>query len=668
MNFRFLAVFLFLPLSLIKPGNVFVNQAGYLPNLNKFVYATQHADSFFVVEKGSSKVFFHGNLNFITSNDPSTGLTIYRGDFSSFTRPGIYFIRTSVGDSSVYFAISDTVFKDTFYKSLKGFYFQRCGMALLPQFAGVYARAICHINDGYFHPSTGKTGFASTTGGWHDAGDYGKYVVNAGISVGTLLMAYEYFPTKFNSDDLNIPESGNSIPDILDEVHYELNWLLKMQDTNGGVYFKVTHETFEPFEMPSSDTGTRYIYQISSTATADFAAVMARAARIYSSFDKNFSNQCLTAAQNAWGFLQQNPSIVPPGGFHNPAGTSTGEYGDGNDSDERLWASAELFATTGNSTYNTFFVNNYTTGGIFNSEMSWPDVKSMAQLTYLFCNQSSADNSAKANLNISLGNLCSTYLDKINNEGLRVALNPGEYYWGSNSEVLNRAIMLILGYVQTNNKDYYNAALDQLNYILGVNGNNISYVTGTGTFSPMHPHHRPSASDGIVNPIPGLMVGGPNQYLNDNVLSSHFSSSTPPALCYIDDQNSYASNEIAINWNAPLVFVAGYFNGQGHISGIKIESPNIPYEINIGQNYPNPFNGGTRIKFSLKKDDDIYFNIYNAAGELIFEKDLGMINSGQHEISWDGKDSNSNFVSSGVYFYSVSGKEKSPSKKMIYLK
>ena len=174
------------------------------------------------------------------------------------------------------------LYDDVYKKSLKGYYFQRCGTALLQPHAGVYYHAACHPGDGFYHSSTGQSGFRLTTGGWHDAGDYGKYVVNSGITVGTLLLAYERFPEKFNQDNLNIPESGNGVPDLLDEVRYELEWLLKMQNENGGVYFKITKEQFESFIMPQNDSGIRYIHVLSSTATGNFAAMMARAARTLS--------------------------------------------------------------------------------------------------------------------------------------------------------------------------------------------------------------------------------------------------------------------------------------------------------------------------------------------------------------------------------------------------
>jgi endoglucanase len=663
-------VLILLPFAIAKPGNVFVNQVGYLPNVVKYVYATQQADSFYVIEKSSNKIFYSSNLLFLTSDDPNTGLAIYRGDFSTFSRPGVYFIKTKRGDVSFNFTISDSVYKDLTYKSLKGFYFQRCGMSILTQYAGIYARSACHLNDGYYHSTTGKSGFLETKGGWHDAGDYGKYVVNAGISVGTLLMAYEYFPSKFTFDNLNIPESGNSIPDILDEVRYELNWLLKMQDSSGGVYFKETRETFAPFEMPNLDTEKRYIYQISSTATGDFAAVMARAARVYSVFDNNFSDTCLKAAEKAWAFLKQNPTIVPSSGFKNPGGTNTGEYGDGNDSDERLWAAAELFAATGDSVYNNYFISHYTQNGLFSYEMSWQNVNSMAQLTYLFCKQNNINEFVKNNLSISLNNLCSKYLSISSKDYLNVDLKPGEFSWGSNSKVLNRAIILIMGYNQTDNVNYYNSAIEQLNYILGLNGNNISYVTGVGSVSPMHPHHRPSASDGVLNPVPGLMAGGPDQYLEDAALTSAYTSRTPPELCYLDSQDSYASNEIAINWNAPLVFVSGFFTNTS-VSTINKLNYAVPSDFKVYQNFPNPFNPTTKIKFSIPNINNKYtsstqnitLKVYDSLGREITTLINSELGPGIYEVSFNGLN-----LSSGEYFYQLKFGEFTSTKKMILLK
>ena len=463
-------VFTIFALSFLSVGfgqNILINQVGYLPDQLKIVYFTQPTDSFFVVEKNNNRIVFRGKPVLHVSNDLATGMIIYTGDFSSVTKDGVYQVKTSTQDTSFSFSISPGVFNEVYDKSMKGFYYQRCGTALLAANAGAYARPACHLNDAVFHSTTGKTGSMNEVGGWHDAGDYGKYVVNAGISVGTLLMAFEQFPDNFKSDNLNIPESGNSVPDILDEVKYELNWLLKMQDSSdGGVYFKVTPQNFCGFIMANTDNSVRYIYQKSSTATADFAAMTAVAARLYLPFDSAFASKCLSAAKKAWQYLQANPSIVPPGGFHNPTGTYTGEYGDGNDSDERLWAAVELYNTTGSSDYQNYFLNNYQSVGLIYYAMSWGSVSTLADVEYLLSKQPDADSTAKSNIKNSLINYCDQLCKISQADGFNVTLKTSDYYWGSNSVALNNAILLIIGYRISDNKNFYNTALEQLNYIL----------------------------------------------------------------------------------------------------------------------------------------------------------------------------------------------------------
>jgi endoglucanase len=569
MDIKFTSIFLITISSYLFAQDIFVNQVGYLAGRQKLVYFNQPADSFYLLDKTSGKVQFKGEINTSKINDSATGMNVYYGDFSLFTKEGIYEIKNDLDQISYPFEISSNPFIDVFKKSLKGFYFQRCGTKLLPDNAGKYARPACHLNDGVFEPSTGLTGSRSATGGWHDAGDFGKYVVSAGITVGTLLLGYEMFPDNFNSDDLNIPESGNSIPDLLDEVKYELEWLLKMQDSDGGVFFKVTPQHFAGFIMPESDSSVRYIYQKSSAATGDFTALMSMAARIYSPFDSSFAFECLEASKKSWQYLEANSSIIPAGGFHNPSGTGTGQYGDRNDSDERLWAAAELFITTGDSTYGNYISDHYQEFKLLNSTLTWPNVAPLAELDYLFSHQPKTDTAVKSKLENGLINYCSKLYAITKNDGFNVSLNLFEYNWGSNGVVMNNAVMLIMGYELTGNKNFLNAALEQYNYILGCNGNNISYITGTGSKCVMHPHHRTSAADGIAEPVPGLLAGGPDRYLTDKVLKSKFSSSTPPALCYSDTQESYASNEIAVNWNAPLVFVAGFFNGDKYITELN---------------------------------------------------------------------------------------------------
>ncbi|HSQ74308.1 MAG TPA: glycoside hydrolase family 9 protein, partial [Bacteroidota bacterium] len=544
----------------LAAGVVGVNQAGYTRLAPKIAILSQYADSVFVVAADSRAVVLRVATGLAGLGDPATGIDLYSADCSSLVQPGTYFLRTSAGDSSVVFTVGDSVYVPLFRASLKGFYYQRCGMSLSPLHAGDWWHLACHTTtDAAFHATAESTGTIASVGGWHDAGDYGKYIVNAGISVGTLLLAYEYFPGRFRADDLRIPESGNGVPDILDEARFELKWMQTMQAASGGVYFNITKTQFESFVMPQNDTGQRYIYRLSSTATGNFAAVMARAARVYHAYDSLFASSCLSAARQAWSYLLAHPAIVPTGGFTNPAGTVTGEYGDGNDSDERLWAAAELYLATGDSAAHDYFLNSYQTPGVITGTMTWGDVRALAQCTYLRGSRSGINTAAQDRIRQSLLSYCTTLVRFRDESGFRAAIRNADYNWGSNSQVLNNALLLILGRTEGGAEVFAQAALDQLHYVLGVNIHGFSFVTGTGTQATRFPHHRPSGSDGIAAPVPGLLAGGPNRNVSqDPVLAARFAAGTPPARCYVDDQGSYASNEIAINWNAPLVAVAGY--------------------------------------------------------------------------------------------------------------
>lgn len=666
-NFNWIAGIIFLLLlqqTEAQAALVLVNQVGYPTSAAKYVFTDQQADSFWVVSTAGRQRVFSEKLILHKSNDPSTGLTIYRGEFTPLNLPGEYVIEISGGLQSAVFAVNDSVYTDVYDKSLKALYFQRCGVELKSDFAGVYKHAICHSVDGLFHSTADSSGYMQAKGGWHDAGDFGKYVVPGAVAAAQLLMTYEYFPEKSGLDHLNIPESGNQIPDILDEARFELEWLLKMQRKNGAVFFKVTPKQFAGFIMPNKDMSTRYIYQPSSTATADFAAIMSRAARQFASYDSSFAQTCLSAAEKAWKYLAANPDIFPAGGFKNPDDTGTGEYGDGNDADERLWAAAELFLTTGGSAYHDYYLSHFNKVELFTRTMSWSSVAAMANLTYLMGERNGMSASTKTQLQTALLNYCQNLINERNSSGLHVLLKQGEYNWGCNSAAMNKAILLIFAYELSGNQVFRNVALDQLHYILGVNAHTMTFVSGVGERSPMNPHHRPSASDGITAPVPGMLAGGANQYLQDDVLKSNFNSSTPPALCYIDHLGSYASNEIAVYWNSPLIFVAAYFLEHLQTSIREGGFGAIPKSIDLQQNYPNPFNGSTVLRMNLPNQEKIALKIFDASGQMIFLDRLGALARGEFSYQWQPPRG----LSSGVYFVFAEGASRSSVRKMVYLK
>jgi len=544
-----------------------VNQIGYLPSYPKiFFVTTQTCGEFVIKNVKTDNEVYRSTLTYL-GYDSSSGDYLWEGDFSSVTEPGEYYIYISSLGKSYNFKISEDVYFELFYKTMRGFLLQRCGIKLSePE----YSHNACHLDDGKLFLS-GKDKKVDATGGWHDAGDYGKYIVNLGVSVGTLLQIYFLNKQKFKDNQLSLPygESYNNIPDILDEIKYGIKWIFAMQDEiTGGVYHKLTAKNFEPMNiLPEQDYSERYIIDLSlnlststptTAATGNFIGMLAAAYRAFKDYDLSFAEKCLSKAEKSWEFLKNNPTIVPQGGFRNPAGVSTGEYGDSNDTDERLWAAAELFASTSKQEYNEYFINNYTR---ITSPTSWSNLKNLAVYTYYFAEN--ADVSLKQQIKNDIISYADSLIQRINSNYYKVVLRNTEYYWGSNSVVLNYAIDLIFAYEITKDEKYKLAALEQLHYILGRNPTNYCYVTGLGTKSPKNIHHRPSVA--INKAIPGFLVGGPNSRGNDNTMREYIQTySPPPAKCYLDDTSAYSVNEIAINWNAPIVFLSAYFLPQDY--------------------------------------------------------------------------------------------------------
>lgn len=564
------------PLTAAPSPFVRVDQVGYLPTETKFgVVVSASATGPFDVRRVSDDAsVFSGSLA-AAFTDLDSGDSIRTADFSTLSTTGSYYLDVAGVGVSQPFDIGLDAFMGAFVTVMRGFYGQRCGIAVnLGTVDGVaYNHAICHAsgaaNDlpSTYHASSGKSGTKNTPKGWHDAGDFGKYVVNSGISTGELLWAYEWFSNRVGNLDLNIPESGDGTPDVLDEARWNIEWMLTMQDTDGGVWHKNTSAGFGSFTLPEFDNaGTRYIvgrggatpspYK-TSCSTADFAAVMAIAARLFQPFDATFSTTCLTAAESAWTWVSANPNVS----FVQPAGISTGGYNDNNCSDERLWAAAELFHTTGTASYDTYVTTNTPGGTLFTSTniQGWGSMRNLALWTYYFAPGGNSTLKGRIyNDTLTAANTIASRTSGATN-GYKVSLTSGQYYWGSNEVAAQSGVFLLAADRMAPSTIYVNAAMNNLHYLLGRNTHNVSFVTHVGENFLQNPHHRPSASPqySALAPWPGLLVGGPNA--NDNDGSPLDSIPKPPtgrpAKRWVDHQNSYASNETAINWNAPLAFL-----------------------------------------------------------------------------------------------------------------
>ncbi len=550
---------------------VYVNQAGYLIGKEKYFITNKLATNFDILNYETEEVLFSGEVVLKVEDDRSTGKTTYIGDFTGLDTDGIYKIITNNNLESYPFSIGSDVFNDVAKKSILSFYYQRCGTALEEQFAGEFSRDICHVNDSIYHPSTGLAGTKPSVGGWHDAGDYGKYINSAAVSLAPMLIAYEQWPEKFNFDDNGIPESGNGISDFLDEVKYELDWFLTMQNTDssdemyGAVHYMINTKDYVWFPAELDDS-ERFIYNYSSVATANLAAVLASAYRIFKDIPlySDWADKYLEAAIAAWSFLEKNPDLYPVGGFARPDDTLTGGYAesaDAYDSDDRLWAAVELFITTGEVKYNNFALENRALNSVksFNRIPDWADTTSLGKYQYMVNTVDSTDLTVQENLKKFFIKNSDNIIGEINKDGFNDALT--RYYWGANGGVMLIAHYLITTYELTGDIKYYNAALAQLNYLLGVNAHNISFVTKVGSDYPKNIHHAALAKDDSDDIYPGMVPGGPNGSINgDYTLPEYFTRSTPDALCYIDHVDSWASNENCLLYNAPLVGVAAYFS------------------------------------------------------------------------------------------------------------
>jgi endoglucanase len=399
----------------------------------------------------------------------------------------------------------------------------------------------------------------SSPGGWYDAGDYNKYIVNSGITTGTILSAYEDFPDYFKQLKTNIPESNNNVPDILDEALYNIRWMLTMQDPNdGGVYNKCTNAAFDPMVPPGFTKLPRYVVQKGTAATLDFAAVMAQANRLFKNFNQQYrglADSCLKSSIYAWQWALANPALeYNQNAINNKyePKITTGGYGDRNFKDEWLWAAAELFATTGKKNYYDTIASH------MGDPISLPSWNNMGMLGYytMVRLKNSFPSFAKETVKTFSERIVAfadSFLPKVATNAFSTVMGQTrrDFSWGSSSVAANQGIALINAYLITGDKKYVDYALTNMDYLLGRNATGYSFVTGIGSKTPMRIHHRPSISDGVYEPVPGLLSGGPNPAKQDKAYYEH----SDPETTFSDTDGSYASNEIAINWNAPSVYL-----------------------------------------------------------------------------------------------------------------
>ena len=540
--------------SAAAPEIILLNQVGYLPGAEKVALIRSDAEEFDIIDAVTGKVAFSGR-----AGEPRywemSGDTVRSADFSALTAPGTYRLCLAGTDNcSGNFRIAPDVYNEIAKASVKSFYLNRSGFEITEEFGGRWARPAGHPDTAVLvHKSAASKSrpegtIISSPGGWYDAGDYNKYIVNSSITNYTLLLFYQLYPDYCRSLNLNIPESGNDIADLVDELLYNLRWYLTMQDpADGGVYHKLTNDNFYGFEMPHEATQPRYVVQKSTAAALDFAAVTAMAGRLFAGDPsdelKALSAVCLEASAKAMKWAETNPGIL----YLQPKDISTGAYGDDNLTDELFWARAERALTSGAAPEAGFLE------GVQAGTPTWNQSATLGLISLAL-----AEDDSFSDLQDAAKTLLVAYADELLQKSAaspyRISLDW--FAWGSASDVANQAMLKIIAMKLTGDRKYLPSLQADVNWLLGTNPTGYCFVTGFGTLSPMNIHHRPSGADGVPEPYPGFLVGGPNTVVLTDCPPT-VNRSTFPAKSYTDSECSYSTNEIAINWNAPLVFVLG---------------------------------------------------------------------------------------------------------------
>jgi endoglucanase len=562
-----------------------LNTLGYLPDAAKRASVAAPCEAFAVVRVEDGARVLEGTIEKPVRNE-DTGEELWVVDFSRLRSPGEYVLEVAGVGRSAPFQIAGDLYRQPYSLVTRGMYLWRCGCSVHGEHnRQTYEHAACHLHDGGLDFVGSKGERKVGVGGWHDAGDFNKYVVNAGVTVGCMFRAWDDFQPQIEAVELDIPESGGELPDFLAELKYEIDWLFSMQAPDGSIYHKLSAQHFCGFIMPEDEHDPRYFSPWSSAATADFVAMMAAASRHFRPYDPAYADRCLAAARKSYEFLQAHPEDHQP----DQSAFNTGGYG-APDWDDRLWAAAELWEATGDKAMLANFEararaaepqrrrwwrsrneddeddeGNRPT--IYQwrvaADWDWGNVKNLGLLTYLFSERPGRDPELVNQIRESLLETADRIVETAKEHGYARPLGE-RYYWGCNGTVARQVVVLeaarrvvrgspdpapggSVGRPATTEEEYRATSLDALNHLFGRNVHGRSYVTGLGDRPPLKPHDRRSAADENVDPWPGYLVGGPH----------------PNAVDWNDDETDYRTNEIAINWNGALIYALAAFLEDG---------------------------------------------------------------------------------------------------------
>jgi len=569
---------------------VAVNQVGYVPQASKLAaYPNQSTTPLkWELQDGGGQSVLSGET-FPFGNDPAAGESVHVVDFSNFTKPGKGFSLKVGNDKSYPFDIETDLYSQLKIDALRYFYQNRSGIEIKMPYAGEekWARPAGHLTSDKAvacAPDVPCDYKLDVTGGWYDAGDHGKYVVNGGIAVWTLLDLWErskFLGTSsadFGDGKLNIPESKNRIPDLLDEVKWELEWMMKMQVPDGKpkagmVHHKIHDVSWTALGIAPHDAEKkmpRFLRPPSTAATLNLAANGAQCGRVYKGVDDGLATRCLAAAEKAWAAAKANPAVYAVAADTNGGGP----YDDKDVTDEFYWAAAELWVTTGKEEYKSYVLSSphhgklRMTAGNAQSSMTWGETDTLGKISMAVVPRG-ADAATLNKMRMQLADGADEYLKVLSGTGYSVPFKgepDGKYPWGSNSFVVNNALIMALANDFTGQRKYFDGVIDAMGYVLGRNPLGQCYVTGYGQKPLQWPHHRfwsYQVDKRFPQAPPGCLSGGPNSGLQDPYVQAAGLKGCAPQKCFVDNIEAWSANEITINWNSPLAWVAAFIDERG---------------------------------------------------------------------------------------------------------
>ncbi|WP_219460293.1 glycoside hydrolase family 9 protein [Nonomuraea rhizosphaerae] len=551
-----------------------VNMVGYLPDgpKNATVVTTSTTPLEWLLRDSSGRTVARGSGK-PRGTDASSRQNVQTIDFGSYARTGKGYTLTADGETSRPFDITADLYSTLPTDALKFYYTQRSGIEILDSLRPGYGRPAGHVGvapnqgDVLVPCQPGVCDYSlNVRGGWYDAGDHGKYVVNGGISVHQLMATYERNRSAFTDRQLRIPESGNGVPDVLDEARWEQEFLLSMQVPAGKPLAGMAHHKIHDANwtglplLPHLDPQLRELHPPSTAATLNLAATAAQAARLFKPYDPAFAARNLRAARLAWAAAKANPTRYASA----TDGVGGGSYDDNNVSDEFYWAAAELYLTTGEREYRDFVLASpHHTGDIWRDRgFDWGNTAQLGRLDLATVPNNLPD---RARVRRSVVEGADKYLATQRAHPYGMPYDVPDYDWGSNNLVLNNMVVMATAYDLTGTEKYRRAVRESMDYLFGRNALNQSYVTGYGEVASHNQHSRWYAHQldaTLPNPPRGTLAGGPNSSIQDPI-AQRLLSGCAPQFCYIDDIESWSTNELTINWNSPLVWVSSFLTDRG---------------------------------------------------------------------------------------------------------